>query len=84
MRHARPEDLDRIEELLAALRALPLNERGRGLFCRKGRAFLHFHEHDGALFADLRGDDGFDRLEVTSRAQQRALLAHARARAGQT
>jgi hypothetical protein len=65
MRHARPDDLDRIEPLLEALRALPdMKERSRGVFYRSGKAFLHFHEHEGALLADLRAGADWDRLDA--------------------
>lgn len=81
MRHARDQELDRIEGLLIELRALPgLVERKRGIFYRKSKAFLHFHEDPKGLFADLSGPQGFDRIEVTSPEGQAALLAAARAR----
>jgi N-acetylglutamate synthase-like GNAT family acetyltransferase len=65
MRHARDEDLDRIEPLLAAIRLRTgLIERKRGVFYRRGKAFLHFHAHDGELWADIRAAAGFDRLKV--------------------
>ena len=81
MRHARPDALDRLEDVLAALRAMPsLKEKSRGAFYRGGRAFLHFHEHGAALFADMRGGDDFDRFEVTTPAARRALLAEVRRR----
>ena len=83
MRHARDEDLDRLEPLLAALRALPgLVERKRGTFYRRSRAFLHFHEHHTALFADIReasGDD-FERIDVSDEPGRARLLAAARLR----
>ena len=80
MRHARPEALDRLEALLAALRALPeLTEKSRGIFYRRGKAFLHFHEDPGGLYADVRGADGeFVRLRVETDAEQTALEAEAR------
>jgi len=83
VRHARDEDLDRLEPLLAALRALPgLTERKRGTFYRKSRAFLHFHEDPKGLFADLRGpaDADFERIDVTGEAGRATLLALARQR----
>ncbi len=83
MRHARDQDLDRIDGLLAELRALPgLIERKRGVFYRRSKAFLHFHEDPKGLFADLSGPAGFDRIEVTEADGQAALLAAARARLG--
>lgn len=83
MRHAREEDLDRLEGLLVALRALPgLTEKKRGTFYRKSRAFLHFHEDRRSLFADLRdaADRDFERLDVTEAAGQAKLLSLARQR----
>lgn len=67
MRHARPEDLDRLEPLLARLRAFPaMKEKSRGVFYLKGRAFLHFHADPAGLFADVRSPEGSDfiRLQV--------------------
>ena len=83
MRHARPEDLDRLEELLAALRALPgLKETSRGIFYRKSRSFLHFHQDPKGLFADLRDADDrdFERIDVTGAEGRAVLLALARDR----
>jgi hypothetical protein len=84
MRHARPEDLDRLEDLLAELRALPaLKEKKRGVFYLKGRAFLHFHEDPKGLFADIGGGPhggDFERIDVTEAAGRAALAAVARQR----
>jgi hypothetical protein len=80
MRHATAEDLDRLEPLLAELRALPqLRERKRGSFSRGSRAFLHFHEEAGDLYVDVRLDTAFQRLRVTSDADQAAFLAKIKA-----
>lgn len=79
MRHARAEDLDRLEPMLVALRGIPeLRERRRGTFYRGSRAFLHFHEDPAGLFADVRLHDDFQRVSVTTRAQQRDLVARIR------
>jgi len=76
MRHATQEDLDRIEVLLADLRALPrLRERKRGYFSRGSRAFLHFHEDAGELYVDVRLASAFQRMRITSRVEQVALLS---------
>jgi hypothetical protein len=83
MRHARDEDLDRLEPLLAELRVLPgLTEKKRGTFYRKSRAFLHFHEDPKGLFADIRdvGDRDFERIDVTGEAGRAKLLELARQR----
>ncbi|HEY1447921.1 MAG TPA: hypothetical protein VGF33_05250 [Caulobacteraceae bacterium] len=71
MRHARAEDLDRLEPLLARLRAFDaLKERSRGVFYFRSQAFLHFHEDPAGLFADVRAADGraFDRIKVDNAA----------------
>ena len=79
MRHARDEDLDRIEDLLARLRTLPgLTEKKRGVFYRKSRAFLHFHEDPKGMFADISDPD--ERIDVTDAAGQAQLMAAARRR----
>jgi len=75
VRHARPEDLDRIESLLERLRTIAgLRERKRGNFTRRSQAFLHFHEHDGAVIADVRFGADFERFDVTAAKDQRALI----------
>ena len=79
MRHARDADLDRLTPLLAQVRALPgLIEKKRGVFYRKSRSFLHFHEDLKGLFADISDPD--ERIDVTAAAGQEALLAAARRR----
>jgi hypothetical protein len=83
MKHATPAALDALEPLLADLRAMDgLVERSRGVFYRKGRAFLHFHEDPKGLFADVRdaGGSDFERIDVTGEPGRRQLLAAARSR----
>jgi hypothetical protein len=83
MRHARDEDLDRIDDLLAQVRTLPgLKEKKRGTFYWKSRGFLHFHEDPKGMFADLCGGHGGsdERIEVTDAAGQERLMAAARRR----
>jgi hypothetical protein len=77
MRHARDEDLDLLDALLDRLRGLAgLTERSRGVFYRRSRAYLHFHQDPAGLFADVRTRDAedFTRLAVTSDDQQVALF----------
>lgn len=77
MKHAGPAALDTLEPLLAQVRALPgLTEKSRGIFYRKAKAFLHFHEDPKGLFADIRDASGrdFDRIDVTHPAGAAALL----------
>ena len=81
MRHARDEDLDRLEDVLVKVRTLPgLTEKKRGVFYRKGRSFLHFHEDPKGMFADISDPD--ERIEVTEGPGQAALVAAARVRLG--
>lgn len=80
VRHARDEDLDRIEPLLTELRTVDeLTERSRGVFYRRSRACLHFHVDGDAMYADVRceGDD-FERTRVTTNAEQRAFVRRVR------
>lgn len=83
MKHAGPAALDALESLIAELRALPgMTEKSRGIFYRKSKAFLHFHEAPEGLFADMRAEDGkdFDRFDVTGPEGQAQLRAVAEAR----
>jgi hypothetical protein len=83
MKHATPAALDAIEPLLAEIRALPgLTEKSRGIFYRKSRAFLHFHEDPKGMFADVRDADGraFERIDVTGETGQEKLIAVVRER----
>lgn len=80
MKHASASDLKIIENLLSRLDGLveinkPLKRRKLGIYYLKSRAFLHFHEDDGSIFADVRleGDD-FDRLNVTAKSGQHDLV----------
>lgn len=75
MKHAGPDALDALEELLAKLRAhAALSERKRGTFYRKSAAFLHFHEDPAGLFADLKLDGEFVRFRVSTARERAALL----------
>jgi hypothetical protein len=79
MRHATPDDLDLVDALLGELRKLPqLRERNRGSFSWGSRAFLHFHADGDDRYADVRLDDAFQRVKVTTREEQTDLLARVR------
>ena len=85
MKHAGPDALDALEDLLAKLRALPaLKEKSRGCFYTKSSAFLHFHEDPEGLFADAKLDGReFTRVRVSSARERAAFLREvARALAG--
>ena len=75
MRHATARALDELEPLLQSIRLLPkLKEPSRGVFYRKSRAFLHFHEDPAGLFADLRTGDDFQRRCINAPEDRLALL----------
>lgn len=55
MKHAGPAALAQLEPLLAEIRSLDrLVEKKTGVFYRKGKACLHFHEDPTGLYADIR------------------------------
>jgi hypothetical protein len=86
MRHATPQDLERIAPLLHDLRTLDgLTERTPGVFYRRSRAFLHFHGDPDGIFADVRlqGDE-FERMPVSSRPAQAAFLRRVRRTLGES
>ncbi len=77
MKHAGPQALAELTDLLARIRRLPgLVEKRPGVFYRRSEAFLHFHEDPTGLFADLRlaGAD-FERLPLTRPEERERLIA---------
>jgi hypothetical protein len=76
MRHASKDALDQLEPLLERIRRFSgLVERQRGVFYRRSRAYLHFHEDPAGLFADVRlTGDAFERLAVSTAADAEDLL----------
>ena len=85
MRHTRLEDLDRLTPLLADLRRLPeLKEKTPGAFYRGTKAFLHFHEDAGNLFADLRDGADFARFPVTTESERKTFMKAVRAELSKT
>jgi hypothetical protein len=80
MKHASERTLEVLAPLLAQLRTLPtLDEKKLGVFYRRSKAFLHFHEDSTGIYADVRlGTPDFERLPVSSVAGQRELLRRIR------
>lgn len=75
MRHAGPATFARIAPLLESLRARPaLREKRPGVFYLRSRAFLHFHDDESGVFADVRLAGEFVRLPVSSASEQSDLL----------
>ncbi|HTT79361.1 MAG TPA: hypothetical protein VMF86_06755 [Stellaceae bacterium] len=76
MRHAGPDALAELADLLAGVRARGgLREPRAGVFYRRGRAWLHFHEDPAGLFADLRVGDEWQRFRVSEPPERAALLS---------
>lgn len=75
MKHAGSAALDALGGLLAEIRKRgALVERSPGVFYRKGRAFLHFHEDPSGLHADIRPWDTWERFRVETKAERQTLL----------
>jgi len=77
VKHAGPQTLQQLSELLAALRRdTSLVERTPGAFYRRSKAFLHFHEDPAGIFADVKLDGtSFTRFRVSTPDEQARLLS---------
>ena len=76
MKHAGPEALSALGGLLDEIRrGEGIVERTPGVFYRKGRAFLHFHEDPSGLHADMRLGMAWERLLVQTGAERETLLS---------
>jgi hypothetical protein len=76
MKHASAAGLDELDDVVRELRAVDgLREKSRGVFYRGSRAFLHFHEDQSGLYADVRVDADFERMRVTTKAERKRLLS---------
>jgi hypothetical protein len=76
VKHAGAGALDTLSDLLESLRTrTALVERRPGIFYRKGKAFLHFHEDRAGLFADLRQGGDWQRLPVNNSDERAEVLA---------
>jgi hypothetical protein len=52
-----------------------LVEKKPGVFYRKSKAFLHFHEDPSGLYVDVRVGDEFERRRVETAKERGAFLA---------
>ena len=76
MKHAGEEALRRLSDLLDQIRQREgLKEKKLGIFYRKSKSFLHFHEDPAGMFADISSGDDFDRYPVNTMKERQALLA---------
>ena len=75
MKHATSAALASLAELLGQIRARDgLREKKLGVFYRRSRSFLHFHEDPAGMFANLRVGERFDRYPVNTRKEWSVLL----------
>jgi hypothetical protein len=84
MAHADAKALEPLLPLLRQLREIKgLKEVKPGIFYCRGAAFIHFHDEQGVLVADLKkaGGSGFDRYPLNTPPAQRKLVDDAKRRA---
>ena len=81
MKHASAKTINTLAPLIAQVRLLPgLKEKKAGIFYRKSRAFLHFHEDGDKIYADVRlQEPDFQRFPVTTQPEQAKFLKAVRA-----
>jgi hypothetical protein len=78
VKHASESTLEGLSTLLDRLRSIDgLVEKRPGVFYRRSKAFLHFHEDPSGIFVDIRinVDEPFTRLPVSTRGQQSELVS---------
>ncbi len=76
MKHAGGEALTSITELLQQIRIRDgVKEKKMGIFYRKSKSFLHFHDDPKGLFADLAVGSDFCRYPVNTREDWNKLLS---------
>lgn len=80
MKHAGSTALDALEPVLKQLRALDgVKEKSRGVFYRRSKAFVHFHEDPEGFFADMRKDgETFVRYSVNDSGEIAILIRDAK------
>ena len=76
MKHATLSTLEGLTDLLVQIRARGgIKEKRIGIFYRKSKAFLHFHEDPAGVFADLNVGTDFERFPLNTSRERQALLA---------
>ena len=75
MKHATAAALQALSDLLSQIREKEgIKEKKLGIFYRKSKSLLHFHEDPAGLFADLSAGADFDRYPVNTKQEWKALL----------
>jgi hypothetical protein len=75
MKHAGAGVLRGLSDWLDQIRVKEgIREKTLGVFYRKSKPFLHFHEDPAGLFADLSMGADFDRYPVNTKKEWKVLL----------
>jgi hypothetical protein len=75
MKHATAAALQVLSDLLDQIREKEgIKEKKLGIFYRKSKSFLHFHEDPAGLFADLSAGANFERYPVNTKQDWKVLL----------
>ncbi len=65
MKHAKAKTLKGLEPLLKEIRKSPqLKEKKSGVFYKGSQAYLHFHEDEKGIFADVKKGIKWNRSRV--------------------
>jgi hypothetical protein len=76
MKHATTAALENLSDLLKQIRRKDwIKEKKLGIFYRKSKPLLHFHEDPAGLFADLNTGLDFERYPVNTTEEWGALLS---------
>lgn len=76
MQHATVEDLEKVDQLIIAIRAIDgLKERQVGHFYYRGKNVIHFHEDKGVIYADI-GNEGVSVTDFSSSKILRKVLLY--------
>ena len=76
MKHASTVALQGLADLLQQSRLKnAVKEKKLGIFYRKSKSFLHFHEDPAGMFADLSVGADFERYPVNTKKEWKVLLA---------
>ena len=75
MKHATAAALESLSDLLEQIRRKDrIKEKKLGIFYRKSKPLLHFHEDPAGLFADLNTGTQFTRYPVSTKEERSAFL----------
>jgi hypothetical protein len=75
MKHAGEDAIAELANLRSSICQFDgLKEKKPGIFYRKAKPFLHFHEDPAGFFADVRFEATWERFPVSTSVEQQQLL----------